>query len=95
MHKYYVNKIIDSKDPEKNKQLGNLFIETIDFVKGKDENEYEDIECVLYEISEGRVLNEEKAEKIIKNMKPYRNEMDFIRYRRCKKTIWVFNYSPN
>lgn len=78
MHKYYINKIIDSKDLEKNKQLGNLFIETIDFVKDKDETEYEDIECVLYEISEGRILNEEKAEKIIKNMKPYRYEMDFI-----------------
>ena len=77
MHKYYIEKIISSKDMNKYKQLGNLFIDSIDFIKKYDNNEYEDIECALYEISEGRVLNEEKATEIINSMKPYRYEMDF------------------
>lgn len=71
MHKLYINKIIDSKDMEKCRQLGDLFIGAIDFIKQVDTDEYEDLECDLYEISEGRILNEEKATYIINEMKPY------------------------
>jgi hypothetical protein len=71
MHKYYVEKIITSKDPDKLKKLGDVIIDTISYMKSLDVEEYEDIECDLYEISEGRVLNEEKAKYIIENMKPY------------------------
>lgn len=71
MHKVLINEIISSKDLEKYNKLGELFIDEIDFIKDKDYNEYETIEDILYEIAEGRILNEEKSKHIIENMKPY------------------------
>lgn len=77
MHKYYIEKIISSRDSEKINKLADIMIDTISYMKTLDKDEYEDIECELYEIAEGKVLNEEKAKHIIENMKPYRNEVYF------------------
>lgn len=71
MHKYYIDKIVNSRDSEKINKLKDIIIDTISYMKTLDEEEYENIECDLYEISEGKVLNEEKAKHIIENMKPY------------------------
>lgn len=71
MHKYYIEKIMSSRDAEKIKKLEDILVDTITYMKTLDKEEYENIECDLYEISEGKVLNEDKARKIIDNMKPF------------------------
>ena len=63
MHKYYIEKIMSSRDAEKIKKLEDILVDTITYMKTLDKEEYENIECDLYEISEGKVLNEEKAKK--------------------------------
>lgn len=71
MHKYYIEKIMASRDNQKMKKLADLIIDTISYMKTLDKDEYENIECDLYEICEGKILNEEKAKNIIEHMKPY------------------------
>lgn len=71
MHKYYIDKIMSSGNSEKINKLKDIMIDTISYMKTLDVDEYEDIECDLYEIAEGKILNEDKARKIINNMKPY------------------------
>ena len=71
MHNCYIEKIISSKNSEAMEKLKCITIEILDCIKEKDPDKYEEIEKCLYEICEGKILNFEKAEKIIQNMKPY------------------------
>lgn len=71
MHKQYIDKIMMSKDLSKYKKMGCLLKDAIDYFKDNDKEEYEEMETKLYEIAEGKILNEEKAKCIIDKMKPY------------------------
>jgi hypothetical protein len=71
MHSEYIQKIIDSANPQKIKELIDLVKELISEMKEPHYEKYCEIENKLYEISEGKVLNEEKAKHIIDSMKPY------------------------
>lgn len=71
MHKYYINKILKSNNIEKIMLLQDLMIDVISYMETLDPIEYEEIECELYEICEGKVLSEDKAKHIINSMKPY------------------------
>lgn len=70
MYKTYMDKIIQTEDNEKMEELKDLMLEMIEFIYDHDEKEYKKIDCELYEIAEGKVLNQEKAEKIVMAMRP-------------------------
>ena len=64
----YVENILSSADENKFKEMG----EYIECLLEKIDDEYvEDMERWLYEISEGRVLNERRAAELIEGMKPF------------------------
>ena len=70
MYEVYIQKIMDSANPQKIKELGDIFKELISEIKESHKEIYDKIETKLYEISEGKILNEEKAKEIIMKMKP-------------------------
>ena len=65
--KKYIKKIMSSDSEEKKDKLAHWMCDVIEYIDG----DLEEIEREVYEISEGRVLNQEKAEMLIKNMKPF------------------------
>lgn len=94
MHKYYIEKIIATRDSDKITKLADILIDTITYMKTLDHKEYEDIECELYEIAEGKVLNEEKAKHIIENMKPYGLHWTFDESEKIRKENGYTNIKP-
>ena len=65
--KKYIKKIISSDDDKKKDELTHWMCEILEHM----DNDLEDVERELYEMAEGRVLNEEKAKHLIEQMKPY------------------------
>jgi len=65
--RHYVDKIMASDNQEKKDALLDMISSIIDCWEEEDKKE---LENQLYEIAEGKVLNEEKAESLIKAMKP-------------------------
>ena len=70
MYELYINKIINSSDDEKMRDLRNVLSDTIAYIKNKDKETFNKIECDLYEIAEGKVITKEKAIEWVNNMKP-------------------------
>lgn len=70
MHTYYIKEIINSNDNKKMEQLREVVEKAITDLKYVDYAKYEDIECKLYEIIEGKKLNEEKAREWVARMEP-------------------------
>lgn len=68
-NKEYIKKILASGDDRKHHEMLE-YIECL-LKKIEDEEEKECMERWLYEISEGRILNEMKADKLISKMKPF------------------------
>ena len=66
----YIDKIIASNDNIKMEQLKEVLVDTIDYLKETDPKKYHSIECRLYEIVEGKKLNEKKAKEWVGNMIP-------------------------
>ncbi len=66
--KKYIEKVLNSDNEEKKNQVFNIISYVIKKYNDKDR---EEIERELYEISEGKVLNEERANYLIEHMKPY------------------------
>lgn len=86
MHKYYIDKIMNSSDNIKLKKLQDLIIDTVTYMKSLDPEEYNNIECYLYEISEGKYLNEEKGKSIITKMKPFGMHWTFEQTEELRKS---------
>lgn len=90
MHTYYIDKIIKSDDSKKMEKLKTLLVDTITYLKGTDYDKYEDIECKLYEIVEGKKLTEEKAIEWVESMIPKaRWTLEEIKDLKTKKEINV------
>lgn len=70
MHTYYIDKIIESDDSKKMNALKDLYLDTITYLKGTDHAKYDDIECKLYEIVEGKKLSEDIAKEWVTSMIP-------------------------
>lgn len=94
MHKYYIEKIMTSRDSNKLKKLEDIMVDTISYMKTLDKEEYENIECDLYEISEGKILNEEKAKAIISDMKPYGMHWTLEQTEQVRKTSGIASIRP-
>jgi hypothetical protein len=67
--KMYLKKIITSDNESKKEEVMDLFCELMSEIEDKDY--HEEMERRIYEISEGKVLNEEKARHLIEHMKPF------------------------
>ena len=65
--KHYIKKIISSTDDKKKDELAHWMCEILEHM----DSDLEEVERELYEMSEGKVLNEEKAGKLIEDMKPF------------------------
>lgn len=65
--KSYVEKIMASDNQEKKDKLANLICDIIECLEDDCRKDYE---TEVYEIWEGKVLNEEKAATLIRAMKP-------------------------
>ena len=65
--KYYVEKIMMSDNQNKKDELFDMISSIIDCWEDEDKRE---LENQLYEIAEGKVLNEEKAKSLISAMRP-------------------------
>lgn len=63
----YIRKIMASDDENKKEQFIHWLCEVMDEANV----DKEAIEIALYELTEGRVLNEERARHLIENMKPF------------------------
>ena len=70
MHKEYIDKIIMSGNDDQMRELKEVLVDTITYVKNNDENIYNKIECDLYEIAEGKILTEEKAKEFYESKIP-------------------------
>lgn len=66
--KHYISKIMSSDNEAKKEELLDFLCEIFESM---DEEYEEEIERKMYEILEGKVLNEEKARHIIEHMKPF------------------------
>lgn len=67
-YKKYITKILNSGDANKVEEMSEYMEYIIDMVGDR---ELEKVEQKLYEIAEGKVLNEDMAKEIIEDMKPY------------------------
>ena len=67
-YKKYITKILNSGDTNKVEEMSEYMEYIIDMVGDR---ELEKVEQKLYEIAEGKVLNEDMAKEIIDGMKPY------------------------
>lgn len=70
--KDYLNKILTSDENKKN-EMTDLICEMMEELNKEDAKEYK---RKIYEISEGRKLNEDKARYLIDNMEPFGKKWD-------------------
>ena len=66
--KSYIEKILSSEDSSKKEKLMECLSNIIDKYNSEDK---EEIERKLYELAEGKVLNEERARHLIEKMRPF------------------------
>ena len=65
--KSYIKKIILSDNENKKEELIEWMCEILHHMS----EDLDDVEIKLYEIAEGKVLNEERAKSLIESMKPF------------------------
>lgn len=70
MIRKYIDKIADNGKIEDMKELGDMLSEVIYEMKDAHPEEYHEYKMELYEMAYGKKINEEMAEKWIKEMKP-------------------------
>lgn len=70
MIRKYIDKIADNGKIEDMKELGDMLSEVIYEMKDVHPEEYHEYKMELYEMAYGKKINEETAEKWIKEMKP-------------------------
>ena len=69
--KEYLDKIIDNDKLEDMQKLSHIFEKTMEHLEKCDKNAFDKYEMELYEMANGKVLNQKMAEKIVNNMRPY------------------------
>lgn len=69
--KEYLDRIIDNDKLEDMQKLSDIFEKTMEHLEKCDKNAFDKYEMELYEMANGKVLNQKMAEKIVNNMRPY------------------------
>jgi hypothetical protein len=71
MHIKYVDKIVEKGNKESMEMLDHVFDKAMEHIEECDEELYHKLCNKLYVALNGKILTEEKAKEIVKNMKPY------------------------
>ena len=82
----YIERIVDNGKIEDMQTLSDMLEDTMKIIKDYDKDCYKEMEMKLYTLAYGNNLNREMAEKIVKNMRPYRYEVEYTRNKRYTKT---------
>lgn len=69
--KKYIGKIVADEDYEEMKKLACILEDSIETLKEIDPHKYEKFEHKIYELAYGKILSEEMAKEIVKDMKPH------------------------
>lgn len=69
--KEYIEKIIENNRIEDMHELSKMFEKVMEHLEHCDTELYEKLEMKLYEMANGKVLNQKMAEKLVNNMRPY------------------------
>lgn len=69
--KKYIGKIVADEDYEEMKKLACILEDSIETLKELDPHKYAKFEHKIYELAYGKVISEEMAKEIVKDMKPY------------------------
>lgn len=69
--KEYIRKIVDDGNVEEMYKLSDILDEVVHIIKKYDAELYKKYKMELYSMAYGNVLNEEMAEEIVSNMRPY------------------------
>lgn len=69
--KEYLDRIIDNDKLEDMQKLSDIFEKTMEHLEKCDKNTFDKYEMELYEMANGKKLNQKMAEKIVENMHPY------------------------
>ena len=89
--KHYLKKIMSSDSDSKKNEMVELICEVFEEIEDED---FEEVERRIYEISEGKVLNEEMAQHIISNMKPYGEKWKLADTENVRTTYGYENIKP-
>lgn len=73
----YIEKIGENKNPEDMQKLGDMLSEIIYSMKESHPDLYEKYKMKLYVMAYGKVLTQEMAEEIVKEMQPYKEHWSF------------------
>lgn len=83
MYREYIKKIMENVDEYSKEDVykmvdkyGCLMEKTMDHLKDCDEKLYDEIECSLYVMANGKVISKEMAKKWVASMKPYEEHWD-------------------
>lgn len=71
MIKKYIEKIVENGKQEDMEKLSDILVEIIYKMKESHHDLYEHYKMCLYEMAEGKMLNEEMANKWVETMKPF------------------------
>ena len=69
--KEYIEQIIENNRIEDMHELSKMFEIVMDHLEHCDKKLYDELEMKLYEMANGKILNQKMAEKLVDNMKPY------------------------
>jgi hypothetical protein len=90
--KKYIEKIIFSDDENKKHEMTDYIYCLIK--KLSSEEEIDEAKRKLYEMSEGKILNEEKAEHLISNMKPFGKKWELADTEQVRMNCGFDNIRP-
>ena len=69
--KGYIKKIVDDGDQSEMEELSDILDEVVYVIKKYNENLFEEYKMCLYRMAYGDKLNQQMAQDIVNNMKPY------------------------
>lgn len=76
MIKKYIEKIVENGKQEDMEKLSDMLVEIIYSMKEPHYDKYEHYKMCLYELAEGKMLNEDMANKWVESMKPFGKKWD-------------------
>ena len=95
MHiKKYIQMIVENGRQEDMEELSDILDETINIIKEYDHSLYDKYKMCLYKMAYGNSFDEEMAEDIIRNMKPYGMRFSIEDSRQIQSQFGLDNINP-
>jgi len=92
--KKYIQMIVDNGRQEDMEELSDILDEVINTIKEYDKDLYEKYKLKLYKIAYGNTFDEDMAEDIIRNMKPYGMRFSIEDSRQIQNQFGFDNIDP-